>query len=137
MRKENNLKGNIAELEFLCATNKLGMITSQPFGNQVYDFIVDTDKGLSRVQVKSCNTSSPNGRNGNGKRYKVMVTRGATIRRYSSSEIDFLVAYVVPENEWYIIPAAEIENQYSIVLFPHLLRSTGKFEKYKNAWNLL
>jgi len=54
---------------------------------------------------------------------------------YSANEIDFLVAYIHPENIWYVFPASFIEGRHSICVWPGSKRS--RFERYREAWNLL
>jgi hypothetical protein len=48
---------------------------------------------------------------------------------------DFLAAYVVPEDAWYIIPAAVIHGKECIALYPN--SPTAKYEQYREAWALL
>lgn len=46
--------GIIAETKFVFECSKLGITVSQPFGdNASYDFIIDIDGILSRIQVKT------------------------------------------------------------------------------------
>ena len=54
---------------------------------------------------------------------------------YSPDQIDFLAAYVIPTDTWYILPIEATNAQPDILLTPHNARS--KYEKYKEAWHLL
>jgi hypothetical protein len=54
---------------------------------------------------------------------------------YEGDPFDFLAAYLIPEDVWYIIPAEKIQGQGSIALYPRLKKS--KYGKYKEAWRLL
>src|SRR5580698_6308341 len=58
---------------------------------------------------------------------------------YTADEIDFIAAYVVAHDAWYIIPVAEIGNLAHIRLYPEgAKRADGAhFEKYREAWDLL
>lgn len=91
-----------------------------------YDFVVEYQGHLSRVQVKSTMFVDRGG-------YSCSVRgwRGP----YEGNPFDFLVVYVIPEDVWYIIPAEKFHMQGSIALYPYLKRS--KYRKYKEAWHLL
>ena len=52
---------------------------------------------------------------------------------YRAGAFDFLAAYVVPEDAWYIIAAKAIRGMKSISLFTE----GGKYEQYREAWHLL
>jgi hypothetical protein len=54
---------------------------------------------------------------------------------YSGTEIDFLVAYIFPEDAWYIFPATIFANRKMLLLVPGSKRS--RFEQYREAWNLM
>jgi hypothetical protein len=58
-------------------------------------------------------------------------SRGA----YVADAFDFIAAYLVPENLWYIIPAEKIEGKEGIMISPKL--ETGKYRDYREAWTLL
>ena len=53
---------------------------------------------------------------------------------YTREHIDFIAAYLVPRDIWYIIPL-EIAGTDMIVLSPDL--ATSKHAAYKEAWHLL
>jgi hypothetical protein len=56
-------------------------------------------------------------------------------RAYDTGSFDFLAAYVVPEDAWYIIPARLIHGKECIALYPN--SPAAKYEKYREAWELL
>ncbi len=56
------------------------------------------------------------------------TTRGA--RRYRASEVDYIAAYVGPEDEWYVIPVGRVPSAFTIVL-------PGQYARYREAWDLL
>src|SRR5438093_444836 len=64
-----------------------------------------------------------NGRNGRGR------------CPYEGDPFDFLAAYLIPVDMWYIIPAERFSGQGSIALYPQLKKS--KYGSYKEAWYLL
>jgi hypothetical protein len=54
---------------------------------------------------------------------------------YPPGSFDFLAAYVVHENAWYIIPEKQICGQDGVMLYPQSPKS--KYEKYREGWNQL
>jgi len=56
---------------------------------------------------------------------------------YTSDEIDVLVAYVGPENAWYVIPIEAFRSVKGVKLFPVRRRRPSKHEKYREAWELM
>ncbi len=54
---------------------------------------------------------------------------------YSPKDIDFIAAYVIPTDTWYILPIKATNHQSDILLTPH--SNQAKHEKYKEAWHLL
>ena len=92
--------GEAAEAAFLAKVTSLGFGVSKTWGDsERYDFILDSGKRLWRVQVKSS-------RHFDGSRYIVKLKGAAA---YTAEEIDFIVAYIVPENLWYVIPLPHSE----------------------------
>lgn len=110
---DNKNIGNLAELKFQFKAFEMGFIVSKPFGeNARYDFIVDLDGNLFRVQIKATNTKIGNG-------YRFMLSYGSGGKQfYTQNEIDILYAYVVPENIWYTFPMKLIEGKKTIKVFP-------------------
>jgi hypothetical protein len=134
-RGQTKILGEFGELCFATKATSLGMGVMKPHGDSLpYDFVVDTGERLARVQVKTGGRLTADGR------YHVNTvrTKNARGRRtYSPSQIDFLVAYVVPEDAWYVIPVSAIKNRVCVYFFPHQARNRGRFEKYREAWHLL
>ena len=58
---------------------------------------------------------------------------------YTSADVDFIVAYVEPQNAWYVIPVDALGQRTFINLYPLGKTRTigGQFEKYREAWHLL
>ena len=124
-------RGEAAQAAFLARATALNSGVLIPWGDsERYDTVVDFGRGLFRVQVKSATAYSEN-------RYRVKTT-GASGLVYTSKEIDFFVAYIVPENIWYIIPIQAIGQRKGIRFYPTTRRqSKAMFEKYREAWCLL
>ena len=62
---------------------------------------------------------------------------GNTSCVYKASEIDVLVAYVVPVEAWYLFPVEEFRKYKAMKLFPASRRRRSKFEKFREAWWLV
>ena len=54
-----------------------------------------------------------------------------------SPEVDVLVAYVGPENAWYVIPIEALRGVTGVKLFPVARRRASKHEKYREAWGVM
>ena len=52
-------------------------------------------------------------------------------------DIDALVAYVAPENAWYVLPVRVVRRLRALKLFTGSRRKRSKFEKYREAWWVL
>jgi hypothetical protein len=55
---------------------------------------------------------------------------------YTLDDIDFLVAYVISENLWYVVPADAFVPR-ATVHFNYGPKSRGMFEIYREAWCLM
>jgi hypothetical protein len=117
--------GEAAEAAFLAKATSLGFGVAKSWGDsERYDFIVDSGKKLWRVQVKSTRRSD-------GSRY-IVKTRGRE-KAYTPDEIDFIVAYIVPENLWYMIPISVAAFRGQMYVSPGGTRHF-RHEKYREAW---
>ena len=121
-------QGDTAELKFMLINQELGYIISKPFGdNSKYDLIVDTGDELQRIQIKS--TSRKDTSSGMDC-YNCLVCSGRKVKqKYSDSDIDYVVIYVIPEDTWYKIPINEI-NGKTVKLYPHRESKKNTYEKF-------
>jgi len=126
----NKHRGELAELAFMRKAAALGFSVAKPWGeSERYDVVLRSGKVFWRVQVKSVRSKSPQ-----RKHYRVVTTNWLKFP-YTADEIDFLVAYIFPEDTWYVLPVSAVENRKMLFLSPNSRRS--KLEKYRGAWNLL
>jgi hypothetical protein len=124
---DKKLRGEWAEMRFMVRAAEHGLHVSKPWGEmQSYDFIVGHPRGFVSVQVKSTTAEMDNG--------YVCTVRGGH-KSYAAGSFDFLAAYVVFEDVWYIIPAEEIQGRGCVTLYPKFKKA--KYEKYREAWHLL
>jgi PD-(D/E)XK endonuclease len=123
--------GEIAEAMFLAKAAELGFGVMKPWGDsEPYDFVLDGHRGragLWRVQVKSAH------REGAERGYSFRA-HGHTLEAYKARDVDALVAYVVPEDAWYVFPIRVFRNRRSVVLYPGSKRKRSKFEEYREGW---
>ena len=125
--KHPKLRGEWAELRFMTRAAEHGLQVTKPWGETArYDFAVEYEARFVRVQVKSTMF-----RENDGYSCTVRGCRGP----YVGDPFDFVAAYLIPEDVWYIIPAGKFEGQGSIGLYPRLKKS--KYGRYKEAWHLL
>jgi hypothetical protein len=125
--KHPKLRGEWAELCFMTRAAEHGLCVTKPWGETAhYDFAVEYRGHFARVQVKSTMFKDRGGYS-----CSVRGCRGP----YEGDPFDYLAAYLIPEDVWYIIPAEMIRGQGSIALYPRL--RNAKYEPYKEAWELL
>ena len=129
MRNTPKRKGEAAEAAFLSKATELGFDVAKPWGDSApFDFIVNAGSRCWRVQVKA----SWRYRN---RRYEVK-SGGNRHVAYTKNDIDFLVAYVVPRNTWYVIPVEAVGGRKALWFYPRP-ESKARFEKYREAWCLM
>lgn len=126
----NKHRGELAELAFMRKAASRGYAVSKPWGDcERYDFVVRFGKVFWRVQVKSVRAKYPQ------RSHYRLSTANWLKHPYSSEDIDFLAAYIFPEDIWYIFPAAVFENRKSLCVTPNSRRS--RYEKFREAWKLM
>ena len=57
----------------------------------------------------------------------------ASNARYTTEEIDFIVAYIIPETAWYILPIADVASKNHLMFYPNGKSQTGH-ERYRERW---
>ncbi len=125
--QDKKKRGEWAESVFMARAGEHGLPVSKPWGEMCsYDFVIGKTGRFASVQVKSTICQSKKG-------YDCTVRGGH--KAYPAGSFDFVAAYVVPEDAWYIIPAKVIRGNKSIRLYPKL--PTARYEKYREAWHLL
>lgn len=125
-------RGELVEMMFMVQASSRGLIVAKPYGDsRRYDFITDAGKRLHRVQVKSSTYRSGSG-------YRVNATARRHSRSvYTAAEIDFLIAYIIPRNAWYIVPVARLRHSTFNVYPDGCRRGGGLFEQYSDSWHSL
>jgi PD-(D/E)XK nuclease superfamily protein len=101
-----------AKLSFGHKAESLGFGVYETVGeNPPYDFIIDNGPDLLRVQVKAMQSVADLNHldlgpiNSDRRGFKPRTgCRGRNDQLYTANETDFVAAYIVPEDTWYIIP---------------------------------
>jgi len=120
-------RGEWAELRFMLRATELGLRVTKPWGdNSPYDLVIETSGRFLRVQVKCT-------RFRRGRSYKCHLDSNG--HAYTPDQIDFIAAYIIPTDTWYILPIRATKGQKDLVLSPHLKQS--KYKTYEEAWPLL
>ena len=126
-------RGELAEMAFMFKAAGLGFGVAKPWGDsERYDFILDSGERLWRVQVKSTYVArSP--------KYSVNACGNSKGKKksYTAEEIDILVAYIVAEDLWYVVPVAAFAPRRHLNFYPSGCCSGGPYEKYREAWDLM
>ncbi len=125
--------GELAEAAFVVKAAGLGFAVSKPWGDiERYDFILDSGPRTWRVQIKCTESLSNRG-------YQVQSTYTDRKQKghYTAADIDVLVAYILPLDLWYVIPAQAFPSSASIRLYPEgNISRHARFEQYREAWHL-
>jgi hypothetical protein len=127
--KHHKERGEWAEMRFMTAATEHGLTVTKPWGETThYDFAVENDSGcFVRVQVKST-------------LYKKEGSYCCSVRTsrgpYTDDPFDFVAAYLIPLDLWYIIPAeVALTCHCKFLIAAH--RPGSKYARYREAWHLL
>jgi PD-(D/E)XK endonuclease len=128
-------RGAWAEMYFMVLAMSYGLKVSSPYGGLgPYDVGVESGTGpILRVQVKctlyQCKAGS----------YcmSINMKKGARGHRgYALGMVDFFAIYIIPTDDWYIIPYDVVGDRDANVYFKPGMKGQ-KYEKYREAWHLL
>jgi hypothetical protein len=122
-------RGEWAELCFMARAAGMGMGVLKPFGESMrFDVGVLSGGRILRVQVKS--TIYCRRRN----EYSLNVM-GPGRKQYRRGTVDFFAVYLIPVNQWYIIPYEALGKKCTLHFTPGGKRQ--KYARYLEAWELL
>jgi PD-(D/E)XK nuclease superfamily protein len=128
-------RGAWAEMYFMVLAMSYGLRVSSPYGGLgPYDVGVENGAGrILRVQVKctlyQCSTGSFC--------MSINMKKGARGRcGYAAGMVDFFAIYIIPTDDWYIIPYAVVGDRDANVFFKPGMKGQ-KYGEYREAWHLL
>ena|ERR1700687_338043 len=125
--KHSKLRGEWAEMCFMMRAAEHGLSVTKPWGDMSsYDFVVEYKGHFARVQVKSTMFKP--------RRSYYCTVRGSR-GPYVGDPFDFVAAYLIPEDIWYIIPVEKFKGQGIISLRPN--NQNSKYKQNEEAWHLL
>ena len=127
-------RGEWVELKFMERAAGLELQVYKPWGDSArYDVGVEWRGRQWKIQVKSTMCLSKHSEHS----YVCAVHPNQKGRPYRRKEFDFLAAYVIPEDVWYIIPASVVMKgtMNMVVLSPSV--PGHRYERFKEAWHLL
>lgn len=125
--KDLKQRGEWAESVFMARAGEHGLEVSKPWGDsRSFDFVVGRPGHFVGVQVKSTACESWGA-------YLCAVKKRN--RPYSQGSFDFVAAYVIPEDVWYIVPASKIAGRETVTLCSN--SKNALYEEYREAWHLL
>ncbi len=128
-------RGEWVELLFMACAARRGLKVAWRHGDTSrYDVVVDSGGKLLRVQVKS--TTFKRRECWECLCFWSRVSEKREPKRYSAEHIDFVAAYVVPEDAWFLIPAEKIRTT-SLYLPTRARAQRSRYGRYLEAWELL
>ena len=103
-------RGNITEIECMLAFLKLGYNVLTPYGDcERYDFVVDIQGKLYKIQVKSANANHIEQGYIEFKTANKTTQNGKFVRHvYTENEIDYFMTFY--NNQCYLIPVNECSS---------------------------
>jgi len=135
--RDHKQRGEWAELRFMAKAMEHGYRLTRPWGGYLpYDVVVDLGGRFMSVQVKSTMAQ----RRGRSKAQRAgcysVTMRHIGQRPYGLFDFQYLAAYVIPRDIWYIIPFAQVIGRNGVLLRPDDPPDNG-YERYREAWHLL
>jgi len=127
--KDKKKRGEWAESMFITWASEEGLPASKPWGDsRSFDCVVGHPGKFLAIQVKCTIAKLESGEG-------YICSTCSSHKPYRKGSFDFLAAYVIPEDVWYIIPGREVWGLRSISLCT--VGGEAKYEHYREAWGLL
>jgi hypothetical protein len=131
-------RGEWVELKFMTEAAQRRFAVSKPWGDtRAYDVGIEHGQNFLRVQVKSTTYRVAAG-------YLCQFKPNHLKKHdYTIQQIDLFAAYVIPEDVWYLIPAALLlgERRKTMAMLcpviPPAKKACYRYECYREGWNLL
>ncbi|HEX7895712.1 MAG TPA: group I intron-associated PD-(D/E)XK endonuclease [Terriglobales bacterium] len=125
--RDNKKRGEWAESVFAARAAEHGLAVSKPSGeSESFDYVVGHPGKFLGVQVKCTIAKQPNAKG-------YICNLKSNNEKYRAGSFDFVAAYAILEDTWYIIPESAIRGMSAICL----CSTMPKYERYREAWDLL
>lgn len=129
MPSANCIQGDFAEALFIAEVLRRGGEVTKPFGGHCpYDLVVRFNRGWKTIQVRSSRGSKDCRPTRRG------IQKTIHIRNIDPRQVDFLVAFYIPDSAWWIIPSRDLPNAKRVALSTQKRTRTARFF---SAWSLL
>ena len=143
--------GDLGEARFIAKCIEHGYMPCKPFSqNTKCDIVLVTENRTYKAQIKSTNTVYKRNRGGDrvsgyggdgigeiedkGFFYEFVITYGRTKNiTYNRDDIDLLVLYCMPDDDFYLLGRNAFEGQRKIKIY----KSGSKYMHNKNRFDLL
>ena len=133
-RMTSKRTGEVSEVALALKARTLGFMVAKPWGDsELYDFILGWEDRLWRVQLKCTQAIRSRG-------YEVQPIHGVYRKgktAYCAGEIDALVVHIPPCNVWYVLLVEDFVGSKSLRFYPDIECKAARWEKYREAWDLL
>ena len=127
--KDKKERGEWAESVFLARASEEGLPACKPWGDsRSFDCVVGRPGKFVAVQVKCTIAKLESGEG-------YICSTCSSHKPYKKGSFDYLAAFVIPEDVWYIIPGKLVYGLRSISLCT--VGGEQKYEEYREAWGLL
>jgi hypothetical protein len=125
--RDNKKRGEWAESVFVARAAECGLEISKPFGDSGrFDCVVGGPGKFVAVQVKCTIAKQPYAKG-------YICNLKSNNKKYRAGSFDFVAAYAILEDTWYIVPEKAIRGMGAICL----CSTMPKYEQYREAWHLL
>lgn len=125
--RDNKKRGEWAESVFAARAAEKGLAVSRPSGDsESFDYVVGGPGKFVAVQVKCTIAKMPNAKG-------YICNLKCNNKKYREGSFDFVAAYAILEDTWYIVPETAIRGLGAITL----CSTMPKYERYREAWDLL
>jgi PD-(D/E)XK endonuclease len=125
--RDNKKRGEWAESVFVARAAEHGLEISKPFGDSGrFDCVVGGQGKFVAVQVKYTIAKMPGAKG-------YICNLKSNNKKYRAGSFDFVAAYAILEDTWYIVPEKVIRGMSAITL----CSTMPKYEQYREGWHLL
>jgi hypothetical protein len=125
--RDNKKRGEWAESVFAARAAENGLPVSKPSGDSAqFDYVVGHPRKFVAVQVK-CTIAKQHNAKG------CICNLKSNNNKYEAGSFDFVAAYAILEDTWYIVPEKAVRGMGAI----SLCSTMPKYERYREAWHLL
>lgn len=125
--RDNKKRGEWAEQVFAARAAERGLAVSRPSGDsESFDYVVGGPGKFVAVQVKCTIAKMPSAKG-------YICNLKCNNKKYREGSFDFVAAYAILEDTWYIVPEKAVRGMSAITL----CSTMPKYERFREAWGLL